>query len=361
VYTSPVIDSVFPIYSYGHGGGDESITGGYVYRGQSEGLQGQYFYSDFVSGRFWTLQNKNGVWVETDRTAQIDTGSNAVKIDHVTSFGQDALGNLYVTDFDGEIFRLTPQVASKDTADNIRGGAGNDMIFAGSGNDTISGDSGNDVLNGMAGNDTLTGGADNDTLVGGSGIDTADYSTASGPTVVDLSNHKAVGINIGNDILIEIENVVGGSGNDTIIGDQGVNVLSGGLGNDKLFGGLGSDTLTGGNGAGSRDTFVFDTAIGPTRNADTITDFEPVYDQIFLDDAVFANLVAGSETGAPISNSMFVSNRTGQTTSDNAQLVYQNKTGNLYYDPDGAGGVDGILFATLTNKPALTASDFQII
>jgi Ca2+-binding RTX toxin-like protein len=237
------------------------------------------------------------------------------------------------------------------------------MIFAGSGNDTISGDSGNDVLNGMAGNDTLIGGEGNDTLVGGTGIDTADYSMTTGQIAVDLSGYKASGVSIGNDILIEIENVIGGSGNDTLIGDQGDSILSGGLGNDRLVGGLGSDTLTGGKGAGSHDTFVFNTDIKTTPNADIITDLEPVYDQIFLDDAVFAGLVAGSTAGAPIEGAMFVSNRTGLATSaqGHAQLVYQNKTGNLYYDADGAGGADGVLFAALTNKPALTASDFQII
>ena len=36
----------FPIHTYDHAVG-RSITGGYVYRGESEGLQGQYFFADF--------------------------------------------------------------------------------------------------------------------------------------------------------------------------------------------------------------------------------------------------------------------------------------------------------------------------
>ena len=92
-----------PIYSYGRDVGD-SITGGYVYRGPSEGLQGHYFFADFVAGKVFTLHSDGGLWMAVDRTSQItpDVGS----INLPSSFGQDALGNLYVVDFDGDIFRL---------------------------------------------------------------------------------------------------------------------------------------------------------------------------------------------------------------------------------------------------------------
>jgi glucose/arabinose dehydrogenase len=44
--TSPL---TAPIFSYDHTVG-QSITGGYVYRGPSEGLQGDYFFGDYVAG-----------------------------------------------------------------------------------------------------------------------------------------------------------------------------------------------------------------------------------------------------------------------------------------------------------------------
>ena len=44
-----------PIHAYAHGSG-ASVTGGYVYRGESEGLHGQYFFADFVTGQVWTLR-----------------------------------------------------------------------------------------------------------------------------------------------------------------------------------------------------------------------------------------------------------------------------------------------------------------
>ena len=86
------------------------MTGGYVYRGESDGLNGQYFFADFVQGKVFTLRFNGSNWVATDRTAQIvpDVGA----IDSPASFGEDARGNLYIVDLAGEIFLLTPSVAS---------------------------------------------------------------------------------------------------------------------------------------------------------------------------------------------------------------------------------------------------------
>ena len=53
----------------------------------------------------------------------------------------------------------------------------------------------------------------------------------------------AEGVDIGTDVLINIQNVTGGAGNDTIIGDGNDNVLTGGGGNDNLSGGTGNDTF----------------------------------------------------------------------------------------------------------------------
>ena len=52
----------------------------------------------------------------------------------------------------------------------------------------------------------------------------------------------AEGIDIGTDVLINIQNATGGAGNDTIIGNSGDNVLSGGGGSDAIVGGGGADT-----------------------------------------------------------------------------------------------------------------------
>jgi len=59
-----------PIHVYDHSVG-RSITGGYVYRGTSEGLQGRYFFADFSQGKVWTLAFVSGSWVASERTSQI--------------------------------------------------------------------------------------------------------------------------------------------------------------------------------------------------------------------------------------------------------------------------------------------------
>ena len=100
----------------------------------------------------FTLRFNGATWDVTERTAQI--AANAGAISTPVSFGEDGYGNLYVVDLDGEVFRLTPGVASADQDDALSGNAGNDMIFAGSGNDRIRGGAGDDMIYGGAGFDT---------------------------------------------------------------------------------------------------------------------------------------------------------------------------------------------------------------
>src|SRR5262249_34429194 len=81
-----------PIHSYDHPVG-HSITGGYVYRGQADGLQGQYVFADFVDNKVFTLHFNGSAWVATEITNQIVTDGGPVN--SISSFGEDALGNLY--------------------------------------------------------------------------------------------------------------------------------------------------------------------------------------------------------------------------------------------------------------------------
>ena len=127
---------VNPIHTYPHGA-TASVTGGYVYRGETDGLNGHYFFADFATGRLFTLRFDGASWIATDRTAQIQTDVGA--FNNPTSFGEDARGNLYVVDIDGEVFRLTPTVASADVNDTLRGLAGNDRLFGGAGGDLLDG------------------------------------------------------------------------------------------------------------------------------------------------------------------------------------------------------------------------------
>ena len=43
------------------------------------------------------------------------------------------------------------------------------------------------------------------------------------------------------------------------------------------------------------------------------------------------------------------------------RIIYDQASGNLYYDADGNGAGAALLFATLQGAPALTAGDFTVI
>ena len=152
------------------------------------------------------------------------------QVNSPSSFGEDGLGNLYLVDFDGDIFRLTPNVTSADQADVLRGLGGNDMLFGGSGNDTLDGGAGADVL------------------IGGDGTDTADYSLSAAGVTVSLLTGLGAGGDAQGDTLGGIENITGSAQADTLTGDGAANTLDGGSGNDTLIGGAGADTLIGGPG-----------------------------------------------------------------------------------------------------------------
>ncbi len=103
-------DYVASLYSYSHGSGafqGRSVTGGYVYRGPIQALQGKYFFADFVSSRIWSIEHDGSNVTELlDWTAALTPDVN--EINNIASFGEDAAGNLYIVDFGGEIFRIVP-------------------------------------------------------------------------------------------------------------------------------------------------------------------------------------------------------------------------------------------------------------
>ena len=88
----------FPVAEYGRDGGC-SVTGGYVYRERRlPTLHGAYLYADFCSGKIWALRH-DGVSV-TEQMLIADTGLS------ISSFGEDASGEVYVLTFDGVVYRF---------------------------------------------------------------------------------------------------------------------------------------------------------------------------------------------------------------------------------------------------------------
>ena len=67
-----------------------------MYRGETDGLNGHYFFADFTTSQLSTLRFDGTSWIATDRTAQIQTDVGSIELP--TSFGEDARGNLYIVD-----------------------------------------------------------------------------------------------------------------------------------------------------------------------------------------------------------------------------------------------------------------------
>lgn len=110
----------------------------------------------------------------------------------------------------------------------------------------------NSVDNGTAADEVFVATAGNETINGGGGEDT--YTLVNNTTggFVDLASGVAFGgTETGFDTLSGIENVEGGSGNDTLFGDSSDNTFFASAGTDTVDGRLGSDTFDASSSAGA--------------------------------------------------------------------------------------------------------------
>lgn len=105
-----------PVTEYSHGTGPRqgrSVIGGYVYRGPVASLAGSYVFGDFISGNIWSVPYASLVAGSTLASTSYerrnpDFAPDAGTINQLASFGEDAAGNLFIVDLDGEIFMVTP-------------------------------------------------------------------------------------------------------------------------------------------------------------------------------------------------------------------------------------------------------------
>ena len=257
-------------------------------------------------------------------------------------------------------------------------GAVENVVLMGTGNTSTTGNALANSLTGNAGINYLDGGAGADTLKGLGGNDIYFVDNANDVVDESLSGsggreqvRSSVSINLADAAhfkgSIEMA-VLTGTGNTSVTGNalannlagnDGNNVLNGGAGADILVGGAGSDTLNGGTeidtltGGAGNDSFVFNAALSAS-NRDIIMDFTHGVDKFHLDNAVFTKLGAA---GA-LSSAFFA---TGTAHDANDYIVYNQTTGGLFYDSNGSGSGGMVQFATLVNKPVLTAADFQVI
>jgi len=261
-------------------------------------------------------------------------------------------------------------IGGNPSDNSLSGKGGNDWLDGGPGDDTLVGGTGSDTMNGFLGDDTYEVDSVSDTVneTAGWGTDTV-RSTVDLRLAAEVENLVLAGAALagtGNALANVItgnaghntlaggdgdDRLGGGAGKDSLDGGAGTDTLSGGSGNDILNGGRGHDRLTGGTGS---DVFRFGIAV-TASSSDRLLDFSSADDRIQFDNAVFAQLGANGALAA-------AAFRLGAAAADASdRIVYNQATGQLFYDADGSGAGAAVLFATLTGNPALTASDFTVI
>lgn len=253
--------------------------------------------------------------------------------------------------------------------DALRGGAGADFIFGGFGNDVIDGGTGADTMQGQQGNDTYVVdnagdrvievfGQGNDTIVSlisttlnVNGRQAVENLTLAGSAVAGFGNGLSniiIGTNGGNVLR-------GFAGNDTINGLGGDDALLGDTGSDLLNGGLGNDDITTGTGF---DTIRFDSVLNGTTNVDDVFDFNPIFDTFQLENTG-VGLFTGLANGVLAAADFFIGIQASDLTD---RIIYNNVTGNIYFDQDGSlGNIGQVLFAHVDPGTALTAADFVVV
>ncbi len=94
-----------PVHVYSHTDGGCSVTGGHVYRGcRMPALRGRYFFSDYCAAFLRSFKLQNG-----QATDLQDHSASARGLSGVSSFGEDARGEIYVMNLGGELFKLVPR------------------------------------------------------------------------------------------------------------------------------------------------------------------------------------------------------------------------------------------------------------
>ncbi|WP_407926795.1 beta strand repeat-containing protein [Candidatus Chlorobium masyuteum] len=136
---------------------------------------------------------------------------------------------------------------------------------------------------------------------------------------------------------------------ESIVDTYNVNSLTGTDNADALNGGWGNDSLTGGLG---NDAFVFDTPPDIVNNVDTITDFNPADDKLYLSLSVYATLTLGE-----LSADAFYIGSAAQELSH--RIIYDDTTGDLFYDADGSDSGAAEKIATLTGAPLIDNTNFM--
>jgi Ca2+-binding RTX toxin-like protein len=259
--------------------------------------------------------------------------------------------------------QLENLVLTGAAAVNATGNAVANVLTGNAAANRLTGLAGNDTLNGGAGVDTMSGGADNDSYyvnlasdlvveASGAGTDTV-YASASYTLVDNVERLTLLGtaaLSATGNTLANL--LTGNAAANLLSGSSGNDTLSGGAGNDTLVGGAGNDSLIGGAGL---DIYRFASPLSASSNVDRLSGFASVDDRLQLDNAVFTAI-------GPLGQLAAGAYRIGAAAADSSdRIVYNQSTGQLFYDADGSGAGAQILFATVSAGTTVVLSDLWVV
>jgi Ca2+-binding RTX toxin-like protein len=225
---------------------------------------------------------------------------------------------------------------------------------------TSQGTNGNDILASAVSNQRLVGLTEDDTYTFDTtiaqGADIIVEAVGEGEDTIVFTGNTAINIDLsitnaqiinGNVTLTvaNIENIVGGAGDDTISGSVADNTFTGGTGNDTFFfGNVAVNNLS-------------------IMGIDTIIDFAPGSDKLQLSKSVFTSLATIPSN--ELSAMDFTTITTGMTADvSDAFIVYNSTTGDLFYNANGNApglGTNGSQFARLSGTPTLNHNNIHVV
>ncbi len=253
--------------------------------------------------------------------------------------------------------------------DQVRGSANGDYLVIDQGDRA-----GGDRIWAGAGNDTLVikrdfGGYQHIYYYGETGFDLLDLSDFQVPVTIDLGSTArqpfptTEGANVQGIELMAVESVYSGPMSDTLSGNSALT--------EVFRPGDGNDTIRGDNtplaGYTNVDYIYFDTPLNPATNVDTVLDVKTEADNsrrlediLYLDHHIFTTVVDGTPTGAAylLAGRFKRIGSGGGTVDTDDRILADQDTGFIYYDADGSGPAEAVLFAKVTPGIAVASANF---
>jgi Ca2+-binding RTX toxin-like protein len=172
--------------------------------------------------------------------------------------------------------------------------------------DLLYGTMGDDTISARGGNDTIVWSLGADHIDGGAGSDTMDYSGYKGELSIVLTGSTETAVMVNGepgDVLVNIENLIGGGRNDYFVGDDADNTFHGNGGHDYFVASQGADAYYGGSGYDAVDYSNVGTALtirirptgyGYAMTTDQSNNYDRLYSIENITGTQFGDHISGS-------------------------------------------------------------------